>query len=599
MDIDGWLRRIGLAQYAEMFRANDIDGELLGRLTNDDLKDIGVASFGHRKKLLEAIAELGSAPAAAPAAPAMPTLIPTAVAPPPTSASVDAVGSVRRLISPRMTLPIDRPEIIARPGRETLDPDDWSEALAISRGILDDAVAYLRDVRDRPVWKEMPPEVRASFDAPLPRKPELLAEVYREVAETVMAYPMGNVHPRFWAWYMGSSNFTGAIGDFLAAIQGSNLGGGSHAAALMDRQVVDWLKTMVGFPRSASGTLVSGGSMANIVGLAVARNVKAGVDVRELGVAAIEKSLCFYGSDQIHSCHRKAMEALGLGNQALRRIPTDRALRMDVDALRAAIAKDRADGLAPCCVVATAGSVNTGAIDDLPALAALASEEDLWLHVDGCIGALIAIAPRNAYRVAGIEKADSLALDPHKWLHAPFEAGCALVRDASAHRATFAVTPEYLQSAPRGLASGEWLHEWGLQTSRGFRALKIWMALKEHGVEKFGRLIDQDIDHAHRLSALIEAEPDLELVAPTNINIVCFRYRPSGLDSAALKELNTEIMLRLQEEGLAAVSDTTVHGHHCLRAAINNHRTRGEDLELLVRETLRLGRAIATHGAAG
>ena len=249
MDIDGWLRRIGLAQYAEMFRANDIDGELLRRLTNDDLKDVGVASFGHRKKLLEAIAELGSAPAAAPAAPAMPTLIPTAVAPPPTSASVDAVGSVRRLMSPRMTLPIDRPEIIARPGRETLDPDDWSEALAISRGILDDAVAYLRDVRDRPVWKEMPPEVRAFFDAPLPRKPELLAEVYREVAETVMAYPMGNVHPRFWAWYMGSSNFTGAIGDFLAAIQGSNLGGGSHAAALMDRQVVDWLKTMVGFPR--------------------------------------------------------------------------------------------------------------------------------------------------------------------------------------------------------------------------------------------------------------------------------------------------------------------------------------------------------------
>ena len=216
--------------------------------------------------------------------------------------------------------------------------------------------------------------------------------------------------------------------------------------------------------------------MANMVGLAVARNVKAGVDVRELGVAAIEKSLCFYGSDQTHSCHRKAMEALGLGNQALRRIPTDSSLRMDVDALRAAIAKDRADGRTPCCVIATAGSVNTGAIDDLPALAALDSDEDLWLHVDGCIGALIAIAPRNAYRVAGIEKSDSLALDHHKWLHAPFKAGCALVRDASAHRATFAVTPEYLHSAPRGLASGEWLHEWGLQTSRGFRALKIWIA---------------------------------------------------------------------------------------------------------------------------
>ena len=211
----------------------------------------------------------------------------------------------------------------------------------------------------------------------------------------------------------------------------------------------------------------------------------------------MDKPLRFYGSDQIHSCHRKAIEVLGLGNQALRRIPTYSALRLDIDALRAAIAEDRADGFKPCCVVATAGTVNTGAIDDLASIAAVAAEEDLWLHVDGCIGALIAVAPRNAFRVAGIEKADSLALDPHKWLHAPFEAGCALVKDASAHRGAFAVTPEYLESTPRGLASGQWLHELGPQTSRGFRALKIWMSLKEQGVEKFGRLIDQNIDQAH------------------------------------------------------------------------------------------------------
>ena len=202
---------------------------------------------------------------------------------------------------------------------ETLDPADWGEALALSRRIVEDAVGYLRDVRERPVWREMPEDVRAFFAAPLPRTSQPLADVYRDVAANVMPYPMGNVHPRFWSWYMGSSNFTGAIGDFLAAIQGSNLGGGNHAAALMDRQVVGWCKEMIGFPASAGGTLVSGGSMANIVGLTVARNVKAGVDVREHGVAAMEKPLRFYGSDQIHSCHRKAMEALGLGNQALRR----------------------------------------------------------------------------------------------------------------------------------------------------------------------------------------------------------------------------------------------------------------------------------------
>ena len=475
---------------------------------------------------------------------------------------------------------------------ETLDPPDWADMGTLSHRILDDAIAYLKDVRERPVWREMPDKVRSFFSAPLPREPAPVADVYDDVARNVMPYPMGNIHPRFWSWYMGSSNFTGALGDFLAAIQGSNLGGGNHAAGLMDSQVVNWLKEMVGFPAAASGTLVSGGSMANIIGLTVARNVKAGVDVRERGVSAIPKPLRYYASDQVHSCHRKGMEALGLGNRALRRIPTDADLRIDIAALKAAIAEDRDAGFKPACVIGTAGTVNTGAVDDLQALAEVAAGEDLWFHVDGCIGALIAIAPENRLLVAGIEQADSIALDPHKLLHAPFEAGCALVRDASQHRNTFAVTPEYLESAPRGLASGEWLFDYGLQTSRGFRALKIWMALREHGVEKFGRLIDQSIAQARYLTGLIEADPALELMAPTTVNIVSFRHRLNGASEESLKAFNTEIMLRLQEEGIAALSDTTVHGRHCLRVAIANHRTRREDLDLLVREMLRLGREI-------
>ena len=481
---------------------------------------------------------------------------------------------------------------------ETLDPATWTDVQALSHRMVDDAVGYLRDVRDRPVWQDMPADVKAFFEAPLPRSPAPLTDVYREVAEKVMPYPMGNVHPRFWSWYMGSSNFTGAMGDFLAAIQGSNLGGGNHAATFLDQQVGGWCKEMLGFPASASGTLVSGGSMANIIGLTVARNVKAGVDVREHGVAAIERPLRYYASDQVHSCHRKAMEALGLGNKALRRIPTDATLRIDIAALRAAIRKDRAAGFQPACVIGTAGTVNTGAIDDLRGLAGVAAEENLWFHVDGCIGALLAIAPDNAYRVAGIELADSVALDPHKWLHAPFEAGCALVRNAAAHRGTFAVTPEYLEMTQRGIASAHWLHDFGLQTSRGFRALKIWMALKEHGVEKFGRLIDQNIAQGHYLGTLIKAEPRLELVMPPNINIVCYRYRSEAMDGEGLKALNTEIMLRLQEEGIAAISDTTVRGEHCLRVAINNHRTRRTDLELLIHETIRVGDEIVREGPA-
>lgn len=472
---------------------------------------------------------------------------------------------------------------------ETLDPMDWRDVGALAHRMVDDSIGYLRDVRERPAWQEMPKEVKATFDAPLPRSPTPLDDVYRQVTETLMPYPMGNIHPRFWSWYMGSSNFTGALADFLAAIQGSNLGGGNHAAALMDSQVVNWCKEMIGFPQSASGTLVSGGSMANLIALVVARNAKADADVREDGVGAIEKPLRFYTSDQAHSCHRKAMEALGLGNKALRRIPSGAALQIDIAALRAAIADDRAAGFQPACLIATAGTVNTGAVDDLEALADLAAKEALWLHVDGCIGALLAIAPENAHRVSGIARAASVALDPHKWLHAPFEVGCVLIRDACAHRGAFAVTQEYLESTPRGLASAEWLYEYGLQTTRGFRALKVWMALREHGIEKFGRLIDQNIAQARYLTGLIECEPLFELVAPTNINIVCFRYSPGGLESAALKALNIEIMLRLQEEGTAVLSDTTVHGEHCLRVAINNHRTRRADLDLLVQETLRLG----------
>ncbi|MCV0393872.1 MAG: amino acid decarboxylase [Rhizobiaceae bacterium] len=472
---------------------------------------------------------------------------------------------------------------------ETLDPSDWSDVRTLAHRMVDDSIGYLRDVRKRPVWQEMPDEVRTAFEEPLPRFPTPLNAVYCQVTENLMPYPMGNIHPRFWSWYMGSSNFTGALADFLAAVQGSNLGGGNHAAASMDNQVVNWCKEMMGFPPSASGTLVSGGSMANLIALIVARNVKAGVDVREDGVGAIEKPLRFYASDQVHSCHRKAMEALGLGNKALRRILTDAELRIDVTALRAAIAQDRAAGFQPACLIATAGTVNTGAIDGLEALANLAAEEALWLHVDGCIGALLAIAPANAYRVSGIARADSVALDPHKWLHAPFEVGCVLVRDSSAHRGAFAVSQEYLESTPRGLASAAWLHEYGLQTTRGFRALKVWMALKENGAEKFGRLIDQNIAQARYLTRLIEQEPLFELVAPTSINIVCFRYRPERLGKGALKALNIEIMLRLQEEGIAVLSDTTVHGEHCLRVAVNNHRTRREDLDMLVTETLRLG----------
>lgn len=478
---------------------------------------------------------------------------------------------------------------------ETLDPDDWSSVQALAHRIVDDAIMHLTNLRMRPVWQEMPKEVRATYSDSLPKDPTPLDTVYRQITENLIPYPMGNIHPRFWGWYMGASNFTGALGDFLAAIDGSNLGGGNTAAAQLDRQVVNWMKEMMGFPESASGTLTSGGSMANTVGLTVARNAMAGVDVRLEGITALPQPMRYYASDQAHSCHQKAMEILGLGSRSLRLIPSDADFRMDVAALEQAIEDDRAAGISPVCVIATAGTTNTGAIDDLRAIAAVCRREGLWFHVDGCIGALIKIAPLNEKLVLGVEAADSLALDPHKWLHAPFEAGCALVRDAKKHFSTFSLHPEYLEEKPRGVAAAEYLFDYGFELSRGFKALKIWMSLKEQGAEKFGRLIDQNIAQGAYLTELIAAEPKLELMAPTTINIVCFRYCGNGGSETSLRALNTEIMLRLQENGTAVLTDTMVHNRHCLRVAINNHRTRREDLKLLIEETVRLGIKLETE----
>ena len=472
---------------------------------------------------------------------------------------------------------------------ETLDPDDWAEAKAVAHRIIDDAIRHLSQVRERPIWQDMPPHVRAAYLTPVPDRPTPLESVYAELSENLLPYPMGNIHPRFWGWYMGAGNFTGALGDFLAAIEGSNLGGGNTAAAQLDRQVVNWLKEMLGFPASASGTLTSGGSMANMVGLTVARNAMAGIDVRTEGVTNLPQPLRYYASDQVHSCHQKAVETLGLGSRALRLVPSDENFRMDVSSLEKMIAEDRAAGMRPACVIATAGTTNTGSIDDLKAIGDVCRREGIWFHIDGCIGALIKIAPVNCHLVDGIESADSLALDPHKWLHTPFEAGCALVRDRNLHFSTFALHGDYLEEKPRGVAAGEYLFDYGFELSRGFKALKIWMSLKEQGVAKFGRLIDQNIAQGDYLTTLIAKETMLELMAPTAINIVCFRYRIEDADEAAHKALNTEIMLRMQEAGTAVMTDTTIHGRHSLRAAVNNHRTRREDLDLLVNETIRLG----------
>ena len=481
--------------------------------------------------------------------------------------------------------------------QETLDPADWQEMRQLAHTMVDDMFAYLENVRERPVWQPIPAEVVAGFNEPLPLEPQGIAHVYDQFVTQVLPYPMGNIHPRFWGWYMGNGTVGGAMAEFLAAALNSNLGGGYHAAMLVEQQVIDWLKEAMGFPAEAGGLLVSGGSMANLIGLTVARNVKAGFDVRAEGLVGAQRPLIYYSSVEVHSSNQKAVELLGLGSGALRQIRVNERYQVDIPALQVQIAADRALGLQPVCIIGNAGTINTGAVDDLAALADLCEREGLWFHVDGAIGAAVALAPDNKERVHGLERADSVAMDLHKWLHMPFEAGCVLVRDKQDQLRTFSLTREYLVHGERGLNAGaEWFSDFGLQLSRTFRALKVWMGFKEHGLRRYGRLIDRNIAQAAYLAQLIDAEPRLALTAPVGLDIICFRFDPGGLDDRALNRLNDELLTRIQEDGVAAPSSTTLNGRFCLRVAIANYRAELADFDVFIGRTLEIGQELLAEG---
>lgn len=474
----------------------------------------------------------------------------------------------------------------------SLDPRDrreWEELRASGHQMLDAMIDNLMALREMPVWQPMPPDVRAGFRvAEVPREGGDLDGFFDSFRKDVLPYATGNRHPGFMGWVHGGGTAVGMLAEMLAAGLNANLGGRDHAPVEVERMVIRWAATIMGLPQTASGVLVTGSSMANFIAVITAsRAVRDGLAMRSAGVEG--RALVGYAGATVHGCVSRAFDLAGLGTHALRLVPVDADFRMDVAALERMIAEDRKAGHEPFIVVGTAGTVDTGAIDPLDALADIAQRERLWFHVDGAFGALAVLSDVFRPRLEAIGRADSLAFDFHKWAQVPYDAGCVIVRDADRHAAAFAQTLSYLSREDRGLAAGApWFCDLGPDLSRGFRALKVWATLSVYGTRRLGTMVEQCCAVARHLARRVEQEPALELMAPVMLNIVCFRVRSSHPDVAAQDRFNAELVKDLQESGVAAPSTTRIGGRLVVRAAIVNHRTEAVDVDRMVEALLDL-----------
>jgi glutamate/tyrosine decarboxylase-like PLP-dependent enzyme len=492
--------------------------------------------------------------------------------------------------------------------RQTPIDMDATTFRAIGHQLVDQLAAFLESLPQRPVTRnESPAAVRAALDldGSLPERGADPAELVAQTAARLFDHSLFNAHPRFFGYITAGAAPIGILGDFLASAVNANVGAWmlAPAATEIESQTVRWIAELIGYPVTGGGLMVSGGNMANMVGFWAARAAKAGWNVRELGVAGEHAPrLRAYASAETHTWIQKAADLSGLGTASVRWIPVDGNSRMNVAALREAIAADRAAGDLPFFVVGTAGSVSTGAVDPLPAIAEVCRENGLWFHVDGAYGGFAAASPEAPAELAGLASADSVAIDPHKWLYAPLEAGCALVRDPEALRAAFSYHPPYYHLDERATN----YVDYGPQNSRGFKALKVWLALRHVGAAGYREMISDDIRLSRALADAVRATPELQWLTQ-DLSITTFRYVPADLRARIgepavdqhLEALNRALLDRLQRGGELFVSNAIVDGRYALRACIVNFRTALADILAVPEIVVRAGRAADAGLRAG
>ena len=467
--------------------------------------------------------------------------------------------------------------------------------------LVDDIAEFLDSLPRRPVTTaEAPQAVRKLLGTDsLPESGSPPGVLLGEAATLLFDHSLFNGHPRFWGYITSSAAPIGVLADLLAATINPNVGAAvlSPVASEIEAQTIRWIADLIGYPRTCGGLLVSGGNMANFVCFLAARKAKVTWDLNAEGLSASRPRLVAYVSKETHAWIEKAVELFGLGSQSVRWIATDSNQQMDVRALEQQIVADRADNYLPFLVVGAAGTVSTGAIDPLPEIAAICRKHDLWFHVDGAYGAPAAVLPDASTALLGLREADSIALDPHKWLYSPLEAGCALVRDPNHLLDTFSHHPVYYNFAGTDEDPPINYHEYGLQNSRGFRALKVWLGLRHVGRDGYVGMIGDDIALSRTLYDAVSKYPELQ-AATQSLSITTFRFVPLGLPSDAtvvepyLNGLNEELLNRVQASGEAFVSNAVIDGRYLLRACIVNFRTSLSDVEALPEIVTRLGRKL-------
>ena len=459
------------------------------------------------------------------------------------------------------------------------------------------ATAYLRELPEREAFRRPPDEVADRLlNAPLPQTSTSTEEILTDIEREILPYSLGIGHPRWWGFVRASAHPVGMASELLAATMNSNCAGSAQIATHLELTVLRWLAELVGYRSDAGGLLMSGGSAASFVVLAAMREHQL-PGTRAQGMAARSERAMVYATREVHGCVNRAVELLGLGSASLRWVPVDHERRMDVGALAQMVAEDRADGATPICVVATAGTVNSGAVDPLADIAEIARREGLWFHVDGAYGAVGAALPELAEQYRGLARADSIVVDPHKWLYVPYEAGAVLVRDPETLHQAFATQADYLEVQDEDYFNGPlWFHERGPQLSRGFRALKVWVVMRHIGMEGYRELWRRDLSTTTELRRLVAADAKLELAPSTHLSVCCFRYVPEHDDP---NTFNRVLLDRIHRDGRLFVSGTTLEGTFYLRACIINFRSTLDDATIAVETVVELGEKLEGERGKG